>query len=124
MQCATCHKAGGQGGEVGPDLTGVGKRLSKRQILESILDPSKDIDPKFAAYTVETEDGRKLTGLLVTKDDKAIVIRDSQGKDARVPLSQVVNLTPSRKSLMPDQLLRDLTAEQAADLLAYLESLK
>ena len=123
-QCAVCHKAGGQGGDVGPDLTGVGKRLSKRQILESLLDPSKDIDPRFAAYAVETEDGRKLTGLLVSKDDKALVVRDNQGKDIRVPLNQVASQTPSRKSLMPDQLLRDLTADQAADLLAYLESLK
>ena len=120
MQCATCHKVAGQGGDVGPDLAGIGKRLSKRQILESILDPSKDIDPKFAAYAVETDDGRKLTGLLVSKDDKNLVIRDNQGKDVKVPLGQVSSQVPSRKSLMPDQLLRDLTAEQAADLLAYL----
>jgi putative heme-binding domain-containing protein len=124
LQCATCHKVGKEGGQVGPDLSDVGKRLSKRQILESILDPSKDIDPKYAAYLVELDDGRQLSGLIVAKDDKELTIRDPQGKDTKVPLSKVLAQVPSKKSLMPDQLLRDLTAEQAADLLAFLESLK
>jgi len=124
LQCATCHKAGGEGGQVGPDLSDVGKRLSKRQILESILDPSKDIDPKFAAYIVEVDDGRQLSGLIVARDAQSLTVRDPQGKDTKVPLSKVQAQVPSKKSLMPDQLLRDLTREQAADLLAYLESLK
>jgi putative heme-binding domain-containing protein len=124
LQCATCHKAGGQGGQIGPDLSDVGKRLSKRQILESILDPSKDIDPKFAAYQVTLNNDRQLSGLIVAKDDKQLTVRNAEGKDATVPLNDVVSQIPSKKSLMPDYLLRDLTAEQAADLLAYLESLK
>jgi putative heme-binding domain-containing protein len=124
LQCATCHKVQGQGGQVGPDLSDVGKRLSRRQILESILDPSKDIDPKFAAYVVELDDGRQLSGLIVAKDEKELTIRDPQGKDTKVALARVAAQVPSKKSLMPDQLLRDLTAEQAADLLTFLESLK
>jgi putative heme-binding domain-containing protein len=124
LQCATCHKAKGEGGQVGPDLSDVGKRLSKRQILEAILDPSKDIDPKYAAYLVEVDDGRQLTGLIVERSEKELTIRDPQGKDTKLPLSKVLSQIPSKKSLMPDQLLRDLTAEQAADLLAFLESLK
>jgi len=124
LQCATCHKVQGQGGQVGPDLSDVGKRLSKRQILESILDPSKDIDPKYAAYIVEVDDGRQLSGLIVERTDKELTVRDPQGKDTKVLLTKVVSQIPSKKSLMPDQLLRDLTAEQAADLLTFLESLK
>ncbi len=124
LQCATCHKVAGQGGEIGPDLSQIGKKLTKRQILESILDPSKDIDAKYAAYSIETDDGRKLTGLIVARDDMSLTIRDAQGKDAKIPLTQVASQVPSKKSLMPDQLLRDVTAEQAADLLAYLERLK
>jgi putative heme-binding domain-containing protein len=124
LQCSTCHKVQGQGGQVGPDLSDVGKRQSKRQILESILDPSKDIDPKFAAYLVEIDDGRQLSGLIVERTEKEITVRDSQARDTKVPLTKVLSQIPSKKSLMPDQLLRDLTAEQAADLLAFLESLK
>ena len=124
LQCATCHKVAGQGGEIGPDLSQVAKKLTKRQILESILDPSKDIDAKYAAYTIEVDDGRRVTGLIVAKDATHLVVRDPQGKDTKVPLSAVSAQIPSKKSLMPDQLLRDLTATQAADLLAFLETLK
>jgi putative heme-binding domain-containing protein len=124
LQCATCHKAGREGGQVGPDLSDVGKRLTKRQILESLLDPSKDIDPKYAAYLIELEAGRQLSGLVVARDATSLTVRDAQGKDTRVPLADVAAQVPSRKSLMPDHLLRDLTAEQAADLLAYLASLR
>jgi putative heme-binding domain-containing protein len=124
LQCATCHKVRGEGGQVGPDLSDVGKRLSRRQILEAILDPSKDIDPKFAAYLIEVDDGRRLTGLIVERTEKEITVRDPQGKDTKLPLANVQAQVPSKKSLMPDQLLRDLTAEQAADLLVFLESLK
>jgi putative heme-binding domain-containing protein len=124
LECSTCHKVAGQGGQIGPDLSDIGKRLSKRQLLESILDPSKDIDPKYAAYQIEVDDGRKLTGLIVARDDQSLTIRDPQGKDTKVALKDVSAQIPSKKSLMPDQLLRDLTAQQAADLLAYLEGLK
>lgn len=124
LECATCHKAQGQGGQVGPDLSDVGKRLSKRQILESILDPSKDIDAKFASYLVATDDEKQYSGLIVARDDKTLTIRDSQAKDTTVPLKRILSQLPSRKSLMPDHLLRDLTPAQAADLLTYLESLK
>ena len=124
LQCATCHKVAGEGGQIGPDLSDIGKRLTRRQILESLIDPSKDIDPKFAAFQVQLDDERQLSGLIVAKDDKSLTIRDPQGKDTRVPLDKVAAQLPSKKSLMPDQLLRDLTAEQAADLLTYLESLR
>jgi putative heme-binding domain-containing protein len=124
LQCATCHKVRNDGGQIGPELSDLSKRLTKRQILESLLDPSRDIDAKYAAYLVQMEDGRQLTGLIVAKDFQSLTIRDAQGKDTRVPLADVAAQMPSKKSLMPDHLLRDLTAEQAADLLAYLASLR
>lgn len=123
-QCAQCHKVGQQGGEIGPDLSQIGKKYQKRALLESIIDPSKDIDAKFASYTAETDAGRLVTGLLVKQTPETVTLRDPQGKDITIPMKNVSSLTPSKKSLMPEQLLRDLTAEQAADLLAYLESLK
>ncbi len=123
-QCAQCHKVAGQGGEIGPDLSLIGKKYQKRQMLESITDPSKDIDPKFATYVAELDDGKLVTGLLVKQTPAEVVIRDAQNKDTVIPAKKLGTLTPLRKSLMPEQQLRDMTAEQAADLLAYLESLK
>ena len=124
LQCATCHRVGGTGSTLGPDLSDIGKKSTRAQILESILDPSKDIDPKFAAYLAETDDGRTFLGLLVSKDAKEVVLRDTQGQVTRLPAAKVTVLEASKKSLMPEGLLRDLTLQQAADLIAFLESLK
>jgi putative heme-binding domain-containing protein len=124
VQCISCHRIGDKGSTLGPELTHIGKKLTRTQILDKILQPSKNIDPKFLPYLLETTDGRLLTGLLVEKTDRHILLRTVQDLQVRVPAGDVASLTPQRTSLMPEQLLRDLTAEQAADLLAFLESLK
>jgi putative heme-binding domain-containing protein len=109
LQCAVCHKIGNEGGLVGPDLSLIGKKLDRAKILENILDPSKEIEPAY---------------IIVTRGDKEIVLRDAQAKEHRVATAEVDTVTPQRQSLMPEQLLRDLTAQQAADLVDYLASLK
>ena len=64
------------------------------------------------------------SGLLAQRTDKELVLRDATNKETRIPTGQVVSVERQKTSLMPEQLLRDLTAEQAADLLEYLASLK
>ena len=86
--------------------------------------PSEKINPKFVTYLVETTDGRVLTGLLVKKTDQRVILRDAQNKLIELPASQVEFLVPQPKSLMPDLLFKDMSAQQLADLLAYLEDLK
>jgi putative heme-binding domain-containing protein len=122
--CVNCHKVGGTGGAVGPDLSQIGKKYNRAQLLESILEPSKVIDPPYVAYLVETTDGKVLTGVVASKTPTEIVLRDAEAKEIRVPAAKVAKMEAQKKSLMPDQLLRDLTAEQAADLLEFLASLK
>ncbi|MCA9072019.1 MAG: PQQ-dependent sugar dehydrogenase, partial [Planctomycetaceae bacterium] len=124
VQCRNCHQVGDQGKELGPKLDGIAKKLSPEQILESILEPSKKIDPKFVSYLMETSEGQVHSGLLVKRDAKAVVLKDSGGKEITVPTDQVEQLVPQQKSIMPELLLRDLTAEQVADLLAFLNRLK
>ena len=124
IQCRNCHKIQGKGKEIGPDLSGVGKKNTRAQILESILQPSRKIDPKWLAYVVETVQGRVFTGLLIKKDDKEVVLRDAKDKLARIPAADVEVIAPQQKSLMPDLLVRDMTAQQVADLLAFLASRK
>ena len=124
MQCVSCHRIGGTGSTLGPDLSDVGKRYTKGQILESILEPSKSIDPKYVTYLLETTDGKLHTGLLASKTDREVVLRTAQDKEVRIPTAKVEKLAPQRISLMPELLLRDLTAQQAADLLEYLAALK
>lgn len=124
VQCKNCHKINKEGKEVGPDLSAIGKKYSRAQLLESILEPSKRIDPKYVTHLVETADGKLLTGLLLKKDDTGVVLKDAQNKEIRIAADDVELLVPQQRSLMPDLQLRDMTAEQVADLLSYLESLK
>ena len=124
IQCRNCHRVAGKGKSLGPDLDHIAKKNSKAKLLDSILDPSRNIDPKFAAWLVETTAGRVHVGLLAKKTDEEVVLRTTEGKEIRIAADDVEEMFPQRKSLMPDLQLRDMTAEQVADLLAFLASLK
>jgi putative heme-binding domain-containing protein len=124
VQCRNCHRIGGQGTEVGPDLDQIGKKYDRAAILDHILFPSKQIDEKYLAYLVETKQGRVYTGLLVSKDANKVVLKDATNKRIEVPASDIEVLAAQQTSLMPELLLRELTAEQVADLTAFLNSLK
>jgi putative heme-binding domain-containing protein len=124
VQCRNCHRIGGEGTEVGPDLDRIGKKYDRAAILDNILFPSKQIDEKYLTYLIETKQGRVYTGLLVNKNANKVVLKDVNNKRIEVTAGEIELLTPQQKSLMPDLLLRDLTAEQVADLTAFLSSLK
>ena len=123
-QCKTCHKAGEVGETVGPDLTKIGAKYNKAALLDQILEPSKTIDPQFVTHLLETKDGRIVTGLVVEKGVQDVALKDAQGKTIRVPHTEVEKLVPQSRSLMPELLLRDLTAQQVADLLEFMASLR
>jgi putative heme-binding domain-containing protein len=124
VQCKNCHRIGEMGGTVGPELDHVGKKFDRAQMLESLLDPSKVIEPKYKAYSLQTTAGKTHVGQLVDRTADEVVLKDAEGKEIRVAAADVESLTLLTRSLMPDQLLRDMTPRQAADLLEYLESLK
>jgi len=124
VSCKNCHRIQKDGKQVGPELTTIGKKQTRAQLLESILEPSKRIDPKFVTSLAETTDGRLLTGLLVHKDNNEVILKDAQDKVRRIPHTKIEQLVPQRLSLILDLLVRDMTAQQIADLLAYLGSLK
>ena len=124
VQCRSCHAMAGKGGGVGPALDRVAARLDRRQLLESLLEPSKTIAPEYRTWTAVTEDGRAVTGLVVHRTDETVSIVDATGKRTDLAAATIDELESLPTSLMPEQLLRDLPAGQAADLLAYLESLR
>ena len=123
-QCKNCHKAGDVGETVGPDLTRIGAKYNKLALLDQILDPSKTIEPQFSTYLLETKDGRVISGLAVERTKDAVVLKDAQGKTIKVASADIDRLVPQSRSLMPELLLRDLTAQQVADLLEFLASLR
>ena len=125
VQCKNCHKVQGKGAEVGPDLSQIGKKYKDRaRLLETILYPSREIEPAYRTYLLETVEGQVFTGLLVKKDAQTVVLKDAKNKVSTYAAADVEQLVAQQQSLMPDLLLRDMTKEQVADLLAFLESLR
>ncbi|MEX0677381.1 MAG: PQQ-dependent sugar dehydrogenase [Pirellulales bacterium] len=124
VRCRNCHQIRDTGTPLGPDLSEIGKQNTPAQLLEAMLDPSKKIDPKYLVYVVETDAGRIHTGLLVEKSADAIVLKDEKNELIRIPAGEVALLVAQQKSLMPDLLLRDMTAREVVDLTAFLHSLK
>ncbi|MBC8353957.1 MAG: PQQ-dependent sugar dehydrogenase [Planctomycetes bacterium] len=124
VQCKNCHQVGKQGKAIGPELTQIGKKYNREQLLESLLFPSKRIDPKFVTQLIETTSGQVVTGLLIASSAKEMVLKDAQAKEIRVPRDEIDFAAPQQKSMMPDLLLQDLTAQQVADLLAFLDNLR
>jgi putative heme-binding domain-containing protein len=124
VHCGTCHRVGNRGTSVGPDLTSIGKLRAREDLLDSLVEPSRRIEPKYATYSAATTDGIVQTGVLVSRDDQRIVLRDAQNKDTILAAKDIEEIRPSRTSLMPAGQLADLTAQEAADLIAYLASLR
>jgi putative heme-binding domain-containing protein len=124
LKCAECHKVGDRGTAVGPELTAIGKTRTKAELLESVLEPSKRIEPQFTSYLVKTLDGRTITGLLIKRDDKQVILRDAQNKEVVLAAGDVEAVQPSRVSLMPDGLVAGLTPQEAADLIEFLATRK
>jgi putative heme-binding domain-containing protein len=124
LQCRSCHRIAQQGTDVGPDLDAIGKKYDRAKLLESIVQPSLQIDPKYTLWLVETKRGEVHSGLLVERDATVVVLKDAQNKLHRIATDEVERMVAQTKSPMPDLLLRDFTSQQAADLLAYLSSLK
>lgn len=124
QQCRTCHRLEGQGQMVGPDLDGIAKKRNRIQLLESILDPAKQVEPEFQTHAVVTVDDAVITGLLIEKSPEEIVIRSADGKNHEIPTDDIEHQTQQAKSLMPSGLAAEMTAQELADLLAFLSELK
>jgi len=124
LACATCHRMEGVGGSTGPDLSRVWDTQTVEKLLESIIDPSKEIKEGFQAYRVVTVDGQALSGLKVSESPKEVVLRDANGRDVRLAKEDIEAITPSKLSLMPDNAVAQLSYDQFIDLLAFLKSRK
>jgi putative heme-binding domain-containing protein len=123
--CFACHRYDNEGGAVGPDLTGVGGRFSPRDLLESILVPSKEISDQYGATVIALDDGRVVTGRIVNLNgNNMMVLTDMLNPNALVSVnqSQVEDMKPSPVSMMPQGLLNTLSEDEIKDLLAYLLS--
>jgi putative heme-binding domain-containing protein len=122
VKCGSCHQVGERGTAIGPELTRIGEQRTPEDLLQSILEPSRRIEPKYSSYLAQTSDGRVLTGVLLKRDATQVVLRDAENKLLTLAAQDVTQLQPSRVSMMADGQLAGLSAQDAADLLAYLAS--
>ncbi|HEY8502956.1 MAG TPA: c-type cytochrome, partial [Gemmataceae bacterium] len=122
-RCASCHAVDGRGADVGPDLTRTGRQLSRRRLLESILQPSREVAPMYRAWLLEMADGRTLTGSALGPTDKGRKERfvDAEGKVFVVPTAEIESRRQTDVSIMPQGLEKTLTPEDLRDLLAFLK---
>ena len=123
--CSSCHKMGGEGGSIGPDLTQLGTRFSSRDILESIIDPSKVISDQYAATKFVLKDGSTITGRLIRQESEKYYV--SENPFAPLELREVlkkdvVSSNLSGTSIMPQGLINGLNPEELKNLMAYLIS--
>lgn len=121
-QCATCHKLEGVGGQVGPDLTKVWQTHTIPKLIESLLEPSKEIKENFATWTITTKKGQVFNGLKISESKREVVLRDAQGNDVRLLGEDIEEQLQSKRSLMPDGLASQLSLTELVDLLAFLKS--
>ena len=116
--CAACHTLYGEGGKVGPDLTG-GGRDNLDYLLENIVDPSAVVTAEFRMSIVELKDGRVLNTLLAARTERTLTLK-TMTETLTVERSEIADIRESALSLMPEGLLEALPPERALDLIAYL----
>lgn len=118
--CATCHKLFGEGGSVGPDLTGVA-RNDTVALLANIVDPSAVIRAEYLQYAAVTTGGRIVTGVIAARDGAGVTLVDAQGKKTMLPRDQIEELRELSTSIMPEDLLKQLRPQEVRDLFRYLQ---
>jgi putative heme-binding domain-containing protein len=122
--CYKCHTVNGRGGRVGPDLSTIGRSHSREKLFESIFEPGKEIAPQYVTWSFETTDGKVYSGMIVHENEGKTIIGDSEGKLTELKTIDIVARAAQQKSVMPDNLLEQMTLQEFRDLIAYLESLK
>jgi len=123
VACFACHRFGNEGGMVGPDLTMVASRFGPRDLLTSIIEPSKEVSDQFAPTVVKTLEGDQVVGRIVNLNgDRVMVNTDlfDPNQQTAVDRNQVKSIELSKTSLMPEGLLNYLNEDEILDLLAYM----
>jgi putative heme-binding domain-containing protein len=124
VQCYQCHQVGKEGRNFGPDLSQIARKFDRPQILDHIINPSKVIDPPYRIHSIETKGDLLYSGFLIKTNAEEMVLKDATLAEVHVKTAEVNHSQALQASAMPEGLLQSLTAQEAADLLEYLVSLR
>ena len=119
QHCAKCHKHGGEGAQIGPDLTGFAVH-PKEEILIHVLDPSRSVEGNYKAYTATLLDGRTIQGLLAAESKTTVELLDAENKRHAIARDDLDKLAESKKSLMPEGFEKTMTKDELTNLLEFL----
>jgi putative membrane-bound dehydrogenase-like protein len=120
--CSKCHKLEQVGQSVGPDLSTLGSRFKRKDILEAIIYPSRTLTDQYKSYLIATKDGRVITAMRAPDDGDHHVLLLSDATTIKLPKADVEEMVESKQSVMPDGLLNQFELREIADLFTFLES--
>ncbi len=125
VMCATCHRFNGEGGSIGPDLTGSGNRYTLRDLMENIIDPSKVISDQYDSHEITKKDGSTILGRIVVEENgKVFVMTNPFAPNDQMAINEddIAKKETRKVSMMPSGLINSLNPNELLDLLAYLVS--
>lgn len=122
--CSVCHMAGSEGNDFGPKLTEIGSKYPKEGLLNAIVHPSDGISFGYEGWNVKMKDGSQLTGVIASKTETDIDMKFPGGTKQQIKTSDVQSMKEMKESMMPEGLYQNMSNQDMADLLEYLEGLK
>lgn len=123
-QCAACHSVDGTSDKAGPDLSSIGDKFARRELIDAVLEPSAAIAIGYGATLVETKSGQTVYGVIKESTESSLELKGANGRAVRIAKSDIKEQRTSDVSLMPAGLAAGLTLEEFSDIIAYLESLR
>jgi putative heme-binding domain-containing protein len=120
-RCATCHRFGDTGHAVGPDLHSLTNK-SPQYLLQEILDPNRALDSRYVEYAATTKAGKVIRGIIAAETATSVTLRAADGKDEVILRKDIETLESSGRSLMPEGFEKDLSRQELADVLAFVNS--
>ena len=120
--CFKCHIVDGRGGRVGPDLSRAVGTMNRIQLIQSILEPSREIAPQFVSWTFELKDGKVVTGMVVHENEGKTIVGNAEGQLIEIKTADIETRTPQKISIMPEKLAERMTLQELRDVLAFLDS--
>lgn len=120
-KCGSCHAVNGKGGKIGPDLSTIGEKFEKSDLLKAIINPDESIVFGYEPYLVNTRENESFYGFLISDNDQSMILKDVAGKNHTIKKSEIVTSKKQEKSMMPSAQQNSMTEQELSDVAAYLQ---